>query len=127
MWLRRESVVAGCGRPRYTAVGCAACALKPVGTMKLVIAVVQNEDADAIVEALLERQFRATRLASTGGFLRRGNTTLLIGVEDHEVDTVLAIVRERAKTRIRQESPQGAVQGAAATVFVIPLEDYQRL
>ncbi|GBD19101.1 hypothetical protein HRbin27_01604 [bacterium HR27] len=95
--------------------------------MKLVIAVVQNEDADAIVEALLERQFRATRLASTGGFLRRGNTTLLIGVEDHEVDTVLAIVRERAKTRIRQESLQGAVQGAAATVFVIPLEDYQRL
>ncbi|MCX2726171.1 cyclic-di-AMP receptor [Thermomicrobium sp. 4228-Ro] len=95
--------------------------------MKLVIAVVQNEDADAIVEALLERQFRATRLASTGGFLRRGNTTLLIGVEDDEVETVLGIVRERAKTRVRQESPQGTVQGAAATIFVIPLEDCQRL
>jgi len=101
--------------------------MKPVGTMKLVIAVVQNEDADAIVEALLERQFRATRLASTGGFLRRGNTTLLIGVEDNDVETVLGIIRERAKTRVRQESPQGAVQGAAATVFVILLEDYQRL
>jgi uncharacterized protein YaaQ len=79
--------------------------------MKLVIAVVQNEDADSIVESLLERQFRATRLASTGGFLRRGNTTLLIGVEDHDVETVLDVIRTRARTRIRQ----------------IPLEDYQRL
>ncbi len=95
--------------------------------MKLVIAVVQNEDADSIVEALLEGQFRATRLASTGGFLRRGNTTLLIGVEDHEVETVLDIIRQRARTRVQQESPQGAVRGAAATIFVIPLEDYQRL
>jgi uncharacterized protein YaaQ len=70
--------------------------------MKLVIAVVQNEDADSIVESLLERQFRATRLASTGGFLRRGNTTLLIGVEDHDVETVLDVIRTRARTRIRQ-------------------------
>ncbi|ACM04556.1 Protein of unknown function (DUF970) superfamily [Thermomicrobium roseum DSM 5159] len=96
-------------------------------TMKLVIAVVQNEDADSIVESLLERQFRATRLASTGGFLRRGNTTLLIGVEDHDVETVLDVIRTRARTRIRQDSAHGAVESAAATVFVIPLEDYQRL
>jgi uncharacterized protein YaaQ len=95
--------------------------------MKLVIAVVQNEDADSIVESLLERQFRATRLASTGGFLRRGNTTLLIGVEDHDVETVLDVIRARARTRIRQDSAHGAVESAAATVFVIPLEDYQRL
>lgn len=95
--------------------------------MKLVIAVVQNEDADAIVDALLERQFRATRLASTGGFLRRGNTTLLVGVEDTDVDSVLEIIRSRARTRLRQESSAGTVESAAATIFVIPLEDYQRL
>lgn len=95
--------------------------------MKLIIAVVQNEDADAIIEALLERQFRATRLASTGGFLRRGNTTLLIGVEDADVDAVMEVIRAHARTRVRQESPAGQVQSAAATVFVIPLEDYQRL
>ncbi|MCS7050295.1 MAG: cyclic-di-AMP receptor [Thermomicrobium sp.] len=95
--------------------------------MKLLIAVVQNEDADAIVEALLERQFRATRLASTGGFLRRGNTTLLIGVEDSDVDTVLELIRAHARTRARQDAPAGALTSAAATVFVIPLEDYQRL
>ncbi|MCM8746636.1 cyclic-di-AMP receptor [Thermomicrobium sp. CFH 73360] len=95
--------------------------------MKLIIAVVQNEDADAILEGLLERQFRATRLASTGGFLRRGNTTLLIGVEDADVDAVMEVIRAHARTRARQESPAGQVQSAAATVFVIPLEDYQRL
>ncbi len=95
--------------------------------MKLVIAVVQNEDADAIVDALLERQFRATRLASTGGFLRRGNTTLLVGVEDTDVDSVLEIIRSRARMRLRQESSAGTVESAAATIFVIPLEDYQRL
>lgn len=95
--------------------------------MKLIIAVVQNEDADAIVDALLEQEFRATRLASTGGFLRRGNTTLLIGVQDHQVEDVLAIFRSRAQTRVRQEAAGGTVESAAATIFVIPLEDYQRL
>ncbi|MCA1668502.1 MAG: cyclic-di-AMP receptor, partial [Thermomicrobia bacterium] len=49
--------------------------------MKLIIAVVQNEDADNVVDALLEAEYRATRLASTGGFLRRGNTTIMIGVQ----------------------------------------------
>lgn len=95
--------------------------------MKLVIAVVQNEDADAVVDALLEHDFRATRLASTGGFLRRGNTTLLIGVEDHQVETVLDLIRTHAVTRVRQQSPAGEVLPAAATVFVLKLDDYQRL
>ena len=49
---------------------------------KLVIAVVQNDDADNVVDALLDQDFRATRLASTGGFLRRGNTTLLVGADE---------------------------------------------
>lgn len=95
--------------------------------MKLVIAVVQNDDADAVIDALLEHDFRATRLASTGGFLRRGNTTLLIGVEDAQIDTVLDLIREHAVTRTRQQGPTGEVQPAAATVFVLNLEDYQRL
>ena len=48
---------------------------------KLIITIVQNDDADSVVDALLESDFRATRLASTGGFLRRGNTTLMIGAQ----------------------------------------------
>ena len=56
---------------------------------KLVIAVIQNEVADTVVDALLEADFRTTRLASTGGFLRRGNTTLMIGADESQVDYVL--------------------------------------
>ena len=94
--------------------------------MKLIVAVVQNEDADNVIDALLESDFRATRLASTGGFLRRGNTTVMIGVQDHQVDQVLDLIRTEARARAQQEQT-GEVQTAAATVFVLDLEDYQRL
>ena len=62
---------------------------------KLVIAVIQNEVADSVVDALLEADFRTTRLASTGGFLRRGNTTLMIGADENQVDYVLDLIRQR--------------------------------
>ena len=94
--------------------------------MKLIVAVVQNDDADNVIDALLEYEFRATRLASTGGFLRRGNTTIMIGVPDEQVDQVMDLIRERAHARAQQEQA-GEVQTAAATVFVMDLEDYQRL
>ncbi len=96
---------------------------------KLIIAVVQNEDADAVVDALLEEEFRATRLASTGGFLRRGNTTLMIGADEDQVDRVLDLIRQHARsTSVPAESTaDGITQPAAATVFVLDLEEYQRL
>jgi uncharacterized protein YaaQ len=94
--------------------------------MKLIIAVVQNEDADNVIDALLENDFRATRLASTGGFLRRGNTTVMIGVQDHQIEQVLDLIRNEARARAQKEQ-SGEVQTAAATVFVLDLEDYQRL
>jgi len=94
--------------------------------MKLIIAVVQNEDADNVIDALLENDFRATRLASTGGFLRRGNTTVMIGVQDHQIEQVLDLIRHEARARAQKEQA-GEVHTAAATVFVLDLEDYQRL
>lgn len=102
-------------------------ATKERGRVKLIIAVVQNEDADNVVDALLEAEYRATRLASTGGFLRRGNTTIMIGVQDELVDTVLDLIRGQARSRQASEAAGAAVQTAAATVFVLDLEDYQRL
>ncbi len=94
--------------------------------MKLIIAVVQNEDADTVIDALLENDFRATRLASTGGFLRRGNTTVMIGVQDHHVDRVLDLIRGEAHARAHLDEAR-EVQTAAATVFVLALDQYQRL
>ena len=95
---------------------------------KLIIAVVQNEDADGVVDALLEAEFRATRLASTGGFLRRGNTTLMIGADEDEVDTVLDLLRRRVRNHAPHDTGEASQADlAAATVFVLDLEDYQRL
>lgn len=64
--------------------------------MKLAVFVVANSKADASVDALVAQGFRVTRLASTGGFLRRGNTTLLVGLEEHELDRARSLVHESA-------------------------------
>ncbi len=95
--------------------------------MKLIITVVQNKDADEVVDALVSAEFRATRFASTGGFLRRGNTTIMIGVQDQQVDQVLDIIRDEARSRAAQSEGGEDAQTAAATVFVLDLEEYQRL
>lgn len=95
---------------------------------KLIISVVQNEDADNVVDALLEGDFRATRLASTGGFLRRGNTTLMIGADEDQVDHVLDLIKRQARSGAApSDQPSNAPTQAAATVFVLDLDEYQRL
>jgi len=94
---------------------------------KLIISVVQNDDADNVVDALLENEFRATRLASTGGFLRKGNTTLMIGADETDVDRVLDLIRANARSGASPSDDANAPVPAAATVFVIDLEEYQRL
>ncbi len=91
--------------------------------MKLIIAVVQSQEADEVVDALVQAEYRATRFASTGGFLRRGNTTIMVGVQDQQVDHVVDVLRgavEGADDRL----PEGQ---SAVTVFVLDLEEYQRL
>ncbi|MCA9880909.1 MAG: cyclic-di-AMP receptor [Thermomicrobiales bacterium] len=94
---------------------------------KLVIAVIQNEVADAVVDALLEADFRTTRLASTGGFLRRGNTTLMIGAEEDQVNYVLDLIKQAARAGMAPQDTGDGSPAAAATVFVLDLEEYQRL
>ena len=67
--------------------------------MKLVVSIVQDQDAGSLIVDLSEKEFRVTKLASTGGFLKAGNTTLLIGVDDEQVEGVTKIVEENCKTR----------------------------
>lgn len=87
--------------------------------MKLMIVIVRNEDHEATVKALVKQDFRVTFIASTGGFLRRGNTTLLIGTEEERIDQAMEIIRNAC-------SPAEAGQ-RRATIFVANLESYKQL
>lgn len=101
--------------------------------MKMVLAVVANHVAEGLTDALLTAGFRTTRLASTGGFRREGNTTIMIGVEDEDVEPVLAILRSGALTIAPKKTaaalaqlPPNETSGRGA-VFVLPLEGYYHL
>ncbi|CAG7656264.1 cyclic-di-AMP receptor [Paenibacillus allorhizosphaerae] len=107
--------------------------------MKLVIAVVQDKDSNRLSNALIKEGFRATKLASTGGFLRAGNTTFLIGTEDDRVNEVLTVIKSNCKIReqmVTPVSPMGGttdsyipfpveVQVGGAAVFVLPVERFE--
>lgn len=109
-------------------------------TMKLIIAVVQDKDSNRLSNALIKADFRATKLASTGGFLKAGNTTFLIGVEDEKVDEVLDIIKHNCKSReqlVAPVSPMGGnadsyvpypveIQVGGATVFLVPVERFEQ-
>ena len=69
--------------------------------MKLIIAVVQDQDAERTIKALNEAGHRVTRVASTGGFFSVGNTTLLSGVDDSKVESVIDILKQTCERRTR--------------------------
>ena len=109
--------------------------------VKLVVAIVHNEDAGALVDALLDRDFRATRLHSSGGFLKQSNATVILGVDDPQVDDVLGIVRANCVSRTQVVNPMPPimepgeffmpypleVEVGGATVFVLPVDRFERL
>lgn len=97
--------------------------------MKLIQAIVHNDDTDAVINALLAQGFRATRMASTGGFLREGNTTIVSGVEEGQVDEVIHIIRQHVKSRLYMPAlPQTKkVEVSGAIVFVINVERLERV
>jgi uncharacterized protein YaaQ len=92
--------------------------------MKLVIAIVQDEDAGQIVDVLTDAAYRVTRIATSGGFFRKSNATLLIGTEAEDVDTVMEIILENS--RPKKPTPHGE-SVARATVFVIDVTRFERV
>ncbi len=104
--------------------------------MKLMIMIINNEDVKNVTDALVKQKFSFTKLSSTGGVLHTGNTTLLLGVEDKNVEVVKAIVSEHAKSRRKKITPNepgelnvlsfmpGSVVISGATLFVLNVEDY---
>ena len=67
--------------------------------MKLVLAIVQDDDAIDLIEELTDEDYRVTKLATTGGFLKSGNTTLMIGVEEKEVKNLINVIEDVCKRR----------------------------
>ena len=63
--------------------------------MKLIVAIVQDQDAASLIEDLTEHEYRVTKLTSTGGFLKAGNTTLLIGVDEEDIQPVVDLVERK--------------------------------
>jgi uncharacterized protein YaaQ len=109
--------------------------------VKLVLAIVHNEDAGALVDALLQREYRTTRLQSSGGFLKQSNATVVVGADDDKVEDVLSIVRDTCTSRTQVVTPMPPimepgeffmpypieVEVGGATVFVLPVERFERL
>ncbi|MDP4152395.1 MAG: cyclic-di-AMP receptor [Bacillota bacterium] len=108
--------------------------------MKLIMAIVNNDDSSAVQKHLTKEGIQVTKLATTGGFLMSGNTTFIIGIEEDKVDKALEIIEKYSKQR-KQVMPT-AVTGnglgmytsfpvevtvGGATVFVLDVERFEKL
>lgn len=87
--------------------------------MKLIFVVVRDADADAVIQSLIENKYRVTRVASTGGFMRRGNVTLMIGVEEDKVQMVIDLLRQAC-------CPPEDFQHRA-TIFVVDMPYFEQI
>jgi uncharacterized protein YaaQ len=97
------------------------------GQMKLIVAIVQGEDADDVIRAMLAAGHRLTRINTTGGFLRRGNATLLIGVEAHQIDEVIGLIQSTTRRRTTSAPLEKGIPEYAATVFVLDASHFIRI
>ena len=107
--------------------------------MKMIIAIVNSDDAGVVNQSLIKNGFRITKLPTQGGFLRAGNTTFLIGVEEEKVQEAIDIIREHSKSR-KQIIPTTAEMGinffpaipvevmvGGATIFVLDVDPFEKV
>ena len=107
--------------------------------MKMLLAIINSDDAHSVMNHLMEAGFQITKLATTGGFLRAGNVTILIGLEDSRLDEAMDIIRKYSNT-LKQIIPTTANLGVGfhpampvevtvggATVFVLNVEQFEKL
>jgi len=87
--------------------------------MKLIFIIVRDVDGDHVLQELIDHGFRVTRVASTGGFLKRGNLTLMTGVADDQVEQVIDLIRKSCSPAAEPEH--------RATLFVVDMLSYEQL
>lgn len=107
--------------------------------MKLVLAIMSKNDAPMVIDALTEEKIQVTKLATTGGFLKAGNTTLIIGIEENKVDTVIDIISKYSSKRTQlttntmsMEIPffrptTFEVTVGGATIFVLNVDQFAKV
>ena len=110
--------------------------------MKLIVAIVQDEDSTRLISQLMDAGFGATKLATTGGFLRAGNTTLLVGVADDTFDQAMKIIEKVCKSRKQMAASPSPISGGVsgtftpypievtvggATIFVLSVDQFVKL
>ena len=112
--------------------------------MKMIFAIVRKEDEGFVIERLNKEKISVTKLSSTGGFLRKGNATLMIGTEDDKVDFVINVIKEECSRRqevminpsyssgskgpvLGYTAPPVSVEVWGATVFVVNVEQFLKL
>jgi len=109
--------------------------------MKLVFAIVHDEDGNRVMKELNDKGFSVTKLCSTGGFLKAGNTTLLTGVQEDKVEEVIEIIKNKSKSRkqvLNSSISQNGMGGVympypvevvvgGATIFVIDVERFEKV
>ncbi len=95
--------------------------------MNLILTIIQSEDADPVTQALIAAGFRVTRMSTAGGFLRRGNVTLLIGAEEKRVDELLQIIERNCRVRPQPSSVEAGMPTYGATVFVLEASRFVHL
>lgn len=111
--------------------------------MKMLLAIVHNEDAPLLINELNERKYYVTKLATTGGFLKKGNTTLLLGVNDDQVEEVCEIIKQHSGRRQQimytPPAPSNSnvynsvssvpvnVEVGGSTIFIMPVEDFRKV
>ena len=107
--------------------------------MKLIFAIVQNDDSKRLIRALVQHRISVTRISTTGGFLHGGNTTLMIGVDKEKVEETLDIIKSKSSTRKEFMVIPATLPGYAdssptpvqvtlggATVFIVDVEQFYR-
>lgn len=92
--------------------------------MKLMVAIIQDEHINQVIKDLMASKYRTTKLSSTGGFLKSGSTTLLIGVKKDEVDQVIRVIEKSCQVKRAGRDDKTT---SSATIFVLNMEEHKRL
>lgn len=97
--------------------------------MKVIMAIIEEHNEHNLTQQLTEKGFMVTKIATSGGFLKKKNSTLLIGVEEEKVEDVIHVINSECKTKAKIASTMSDAKVAigGATVFVIDVEKFKKI